>query len=402
MERDRQYLATLSPELRILVLSAGPASVEEELRAAVEREGVDWELVMELADFERATSVMWRRIRSYAHKSMPAATRAKFEQLALIADFGASYLEQRASETLSALSIAGVEAIVLKGVALAVSVYGSFFERPMGDIDLLVDASRAEDAWRVSQDVGWKWDAAKYPLHNYANHPHLPPLHDSRGRLVRLEMHASLFVEGSPFQLSISDLRAHGTVMPIGVNGGKAVVPCREHLLLHTCIHLAWAHMMSFGAWRALRDVVALTTSGINWEFFEAEAKRNRAESCAYWTLRFTERLVGADVPADTMMRLSRVTDTRLRRAAERHFEREIFPIGLHCPSQLLRRFLWEAGIQPKESAHGSARPWDLDEEVTPTDLARSDGAEGELGNGASGRWAQVSDILQYVRMLTH
>ena len=38
---------------------------------------------------------------------------------------------------------------------------------------------------------------------------------------------------------------------------------------------------------------VALTTAGIDWALFEEEARRNRAETCAYWTLRFTQRLAG-------------------------------------------------------------------------------------------------------------
>ncbi|MEO7962844.1 MAG: hypothetical protein ABIT38_02940, partial [Gemmatimonadaceae bacterium] len=116
MDRDRRYLATLSPELRLLVLSAGPSELDAELRATVEKSNVDWELVIELADFERATAIVWRRIRTFAPATIPAAMRQKFEQMSMVADFASSLLEQRASETLSTLGTAGIEAVALKGV----------------------------------------------------------------------------------------------------------------------------------------------------------------------------------------------------------------------------------------------------------------------------------------------
>lgn len=401
MERDRKYLASLSPELRILVLSAGPASTEDELRAEVAAPGVNWEVVLELADFERATAILWRRISTYAPASMDTVTRQKFERMALIGDFTSSYLEQRASETLSTLGAAQIDAIVLKGVALAVSVYHSFFERPMGDIDLLVDPKRAEEAWRVAQDAGWVWDAARYPRANYVGHAHLPPLLDNRGKILRLEVHAQLFVEGGSFSLTGDDLRARGKVMPIGSGGGRAIVPCREHLLLHTCIHLAWSHMMSFGGWRAFRDVAVLTSRDFNWALFEEETKRNRAQTCAYWTLRFTERLLGAEIPEDTMRRLSRASNSMFRRAAERHFEREIFPVGSRCPSQLLRRLLWGRGILPTESGHGLVRPWVLDEAGSHSDDASAEPAASVLIKGVAGKFAQVTEVFEYLRMLT-
>ena len=381
MERDVSYLTRLRPEVRLLVLSAGPPSVEPELRALVASEGINWRLVLELADLERATAILWRRIRGYAPPSLEPAVWEQFERMALVADFMSSYLEQRAGETLARLGAAGIEGTLLKGAALALSVYGSFFERPMGDIDLLVDPERADEAWRLAKEAGWEWDEGRYPVSNYVGHAHLPPLLDRRGRSLRLELHAALFVAGSPFVLSAEELKERGRVMPVGTGGGTAIVPCREHLLLHACIHFAWSHMMSFGTWRSLRDVVALTTAGIDWALFEDEARRNRAESCAYWTLRFTQRLSGGTFPDDTMARLGRTTDSMWRGAAERHLEHELFPIAPRCPSHLLRRRLWETAIQPGRAMHGSVRPWILDDvgevagraEESATEPARHD-----------------------------
>jgi hypothetical protein len=395
MDRDHSYITTLRPELRLVVLSAGPPSVDAELRELVMGERIDWRLVLELADLERATAILWRRIRGYAPASLDPSVREKFERMALVADFMSSYLEQRAGETLVKLGAVGIEGIVLKGVALAVSVYGSFFERPMGDIDLLVDPERADEGWNLAQEAGWLWDEARYPSTNYVGHAHLPPLLDTRGRILRLELHAALFVAGSPFVLSAQELKSRGREMPVGSGGGRAIVPCREHLLLHACIHFAWSHMMSFGTWRSLRDVVALTTAGIDWALFEEEARRNRAETCAYWTLRFTQRLAGGSFPAETMARLGRSTDSFWRGAAERHLEHELFPVGPRCPSHLLRRRLWEAAIQPGRAMHGTVRPWILD------DVGHEMASPPGESSGVARRLAQLGEVWQYVRLLS-
>ncbi len=159
----------------------------------------------------------------------------------------------------------------------------------------------------------------------------------------------------APSRSPIATDGAHGSEITVGKGAARAFVPCREHLLLYTCVHFAWSHMMSFGAWRSFRDVVALNHAGIDWGFFEAEVQRNRAASSAYWTLRLAERLASAEVPSDTMKRLARSTDSMARGMTERHLEGELFSGQSECPSVSLRRLLWEAAICP--GGHCTAAP---------------------------------------------
>jgi hypothetical protein len=146
------------------------------------------------------------------------------------------------------------------------------------------------------------------------------------------------------------------------VGQGVAVIPSREQLLIHTCIHYTWSHQMVFGAWRAFRDVIAMSKAGLDWGQFVEEAERYRAASSCYWTLRLAERLAGAELPPEVLTRLGRSTSTGWVTMLDRHAAREMFPSIDRCPSQWMRRLLWMKAIRPVEAGHGAARPWLLDD----------------------------------------
>ena len=59
------------------------------------------------------------------------------------------HLESRMRESLRALETANVRALLLKGAALAHTAYAGVRERPMSDLDVLVDPSNAQLARRI-------------------------------------------------------------------------------------------------------------------------------------------------------------------------------------------------------------------------------------------------------------
>jgi hypothetical protein len=366
MRRDRALLDRLSTEAALLLLSAGPPRNDPEVAELLRTRSVDWPALLAVADRERATAIVWRRIREHLPAGVPPEVRAAFERMALVADFTASYLSQRLEETLVALNARGIRGLLLKGAALAVTDYRSFADRPMSDVDLVVRREEADEAFTAAQGVGWRWDSASYPRERYTGHHHLPPLLDARGMDGRLELHTSLFVEGGPFSLEADLVVRDGREVRVGK--GVAIVPSREHLLIHTCLHYTWSHQMVFGAWRAFRDVIAMSQAGLDWGHFVEEAERHRAASSCYWTLRLAERLAGAEIPPAVLVRLGRATTRGWKSLLDRHAAREMFPSADRCPSQWLRRVLWARAIRPVESGHGAARPWLLDD-MAPENL---------------------------------
>lgn len=352
-------LASLSPEARLVLLSAGGSAHDPEMRVLLAG-GLDWGKVLVLAQRERALAILWARVNRLGHALIPDETAVQLQRMALVSEFTLLQLEQRLGEVLSTLDGAGISVVLLKGAALAVSVYAAFSQRPMADIDLLLEPARALDAQRLLVARGWAWDADEALQTFYDGHHHLPPMYRAKGSGAGacLELHTALFFEGHPFLLSGDDIRERAH--PVHVGRGMALVPAPVHQLLHLCLHFAWSHGMTAGAWRTFRDMQALiATDQIVWRELVEMARATRGGSCCYWSFRLARDLLGVAVPEDVLQALRPPQPEYVLRRVEQHFLYHLLPTEGLCPSVRVARRMWTAGICPEWSGHGAVRPWD-------------------------------------------
>ena len=382
--------APIRPEAKLLYLTAwGPAG-DSSIKELAPRIG-SWPWLIAVAEMERATRVVWQRCIALGVTPASEASRVQLEELASIAAFRAEHLRVRLLETIAVLDREGIDFILLKGAALANTIYSSFIERPMGDIDLMVAPTTAQAAHAVLRKSGWTWDEVTFPFARYAGHHHYPPLEDAFKTGIRLELHTGIAIEGHPFSVSFDELRARGHTVPVGES--QAPVPCAEDILLHECVHFAWSHVLSFGSWRTARDVQLLAQRrAIDWDVFIDRTRHHRADSCAYWTLALAQMLAGAEVPEQVLLQLRPPMGAFARRYLERHFLYHLLPIEAEWPSQKLRRFLWELAIKPGRFGHGPRRPWELDEqspEPTATRVRRRESARAANPLSRLGAWAR-------------
>jgi len=351
-------LASLSPEAQLLLLTAGGEKNDPAIKVLLAKP-IDWAKLGWLAEQERATPVLWRRVS--ANAALPEEAQS-LHRLAMVSEFRMSHLESRLLSALGTLEAAGTEAVLLKGAALALTVYGSFVARPMSDVDLLVrreDAERARDALTAA---GWTASTANTPAF-YEGHHHLPPLIDGMGTKTTLELHTSLFFEGHPFALTSDDIRARAE--RVTVHGRTVLVPSVHDQLLHLCLHFAWSHMMATGAWRAFRDLDALLrTERVEWKEFTKLAKETRGASACYWTFRLARALAGVQVPAWVERALAPPEPEFALRRLEQHFTYDLLPTENISPSLWLTYTMWRAGLRPRWSGHGRVRPWDRADEL--------------------------------------
>lgn len=362
---DSSLQSVLSPEARLLLLSAGGRSNDAAIVEAL-RGPIDWRKVSWLAEWERATGVAWRRLQAVAPGGVPAEVALTWERLAMVADFHALYLQERFQETVSALVDAGVEVILLKGAALTCSAYSGFTERPMGDVDILVDPAQAQLAWDVATSKGWSWDRSSYPEVSYREHHHLPPLSDTRRVGAKLELHTALSVFGHPFALGFESVRRSSHAVKVADR--DVYVMDDNHQVVHLGVHLAWSHMLSFGAWRTFRDLDAVIGAGrVDWDVVAQAARTHGASSCCYWTLRLARSLSGVDVPPVALDLLEAPTPRVVRSVVERHLATQLFATERICPSESVRRLLWSVAIRPGRLRLGEGRPWDIDAVTAPS-----------------------------------
>ena len=356
----------LLPEAQLLLLTAGGPANEPSLRRLLEAD-LDWRRLEFLARHEKATPIVWKSLQRMGTGRLPAHIEAAWRKRAMVSEFQLMRLEGALHDMISVLATRGIEVMLLKGSALAYTTYGSFADRPMGDLDVLIRPERAQEAWSLLQTQGWIWQSDRYPAKLFTAHHHLPPLLDARGDGFRLELHTDILPGGHPFQSSPTSLWSDAQRIDVGKS--SALVPRLAQQLLHLSIHLAWSHQLQFGGWRTFRDVYRLAREGaVPWAEFVDLARASRATTSCYWTLRLARELTGAAVPDDVLRDLRPPRPAFLLERLAHHYALQLFPTEHKCPSVMLAQRLWELGMAARWSGHGSTRPWRVfDEELLDT-----------------------------------
>ena len=317
----------------------------------------DWQRLLQLASNENALIALLGWLRRLPDGEIPPDVERQLVILALDRSFRMRRLQERLEEAIQALNSRGIEPLLLKGAALAYTVYGSFAARTMRDIDLLVRVERVNDARAIMLELGWVLDPELPGDKGYSAHHHLPPLRDASASGQRLEIHRALLPEGHPFVFKEDEI--WNASRPIRVGSGRALVMHPSHQAAHIAIHFAWAHMLSLGGWHAFRDLSALDASGtLDWDDFAQTSRRWRASTCAYWTLTLGAAVSGLAVPARLLRQLRPVMPEFVRSFLTRHFITGLSGVDRRCPSARLTRALWTLAVQPQWSGHDAVRPW--------------------------------------------
>ena len=338
----------------------------------------DWRGALQLASDENALIALRHAVHRAGKAHVPRDVERQLALLSLDREFRMRRLRERLEQVLIAFNAADIEVLVLKGCALAATVYESFAQRSMRDIDILVRPDRADDARRLMLELGWLTDPELPDDRSYTRHHHLAPLRDPELNGLRLEIHRSVLPPGHPF--AFADEEIWRAARSIRVGAGRALAMHPTHQAVHIAIHLAWSHMMRLGAWNAFRDLDALSVANVlDWREFTTVAKQWRASSCCYWTLRLAGALSGLSVPQEIMCELRPALPDFVLRSLTHHFVRALTRAAAACPSVRLNEVLWTLAMQPRLNGHGGARPWQMSGDLVSAFEEKTSAAEGEI-----------------------
>lgn len=141
----------LAPEFQLLCLAARP-NVDDDARQALNaliRQNLDWGVVLRGVRRHRVAFLVRPRLRADTGLSIPREVEETLSQLVTVNTRRALAQTAEVCRLIDRLAAIGVRAIVLKGVALAASLYGNIAARGVGDIDLLV----APDDFRAAGEA---------------------------------------------------------------------------------------------------------------------------------------------------------------------------------------------------------------------------------------------------------
>jgi hypothetical protein len=318
---------SLSPEWK-LVLSAARSRLQggagEAPTLGLPTPPFDWLRTADLACQNRVGPLVHSALRRVPlpPDARPALEILKTAYVATAARNAVLFRELQA--VLEALSAERIPVIVLKGAALADTVYAERALRPMVDIDLLIREEDLEEAERRLGSIGF--EAAHDPRTKEElrrRHHHWVFRRARTGASdIPIELHWNLDPPGRPAVWDIPALFERAEAASIA--GVNALVLGPEDFLLHLCVHLC-RHRFNGGV-IALCDIAAKISdeSGrLDWNRFERLAAAAHASWYASVPLHLASELMGANVPAPVLasLRASEADDGVLDLARERILE---------------------------------------------------------------------------------
>jgi hypothetical protein len=148
----------LPPEVRLLLRCVRWPSAEDDwaaIRTLAAVEKMDWKYVLSLCGHHRVTPLVYRALSS-SGAVLPSATIATLKRAATQNALSAFAYLAETRRLCDLLQQAGIEVRVLKGVPLSQRIYRDPAVRDVGDIDLLIEAGKAETADHVLLADGFR------------------------------------------------------------------------------------------------------------------------------------------------------------------------------------------------------------------------------------------------------
>jgi hypothetical protein len=226
--------------------------------------------------------------------ALPAA--AQFKRLYLDTWAKNKFLFARISPVLQEFHAAGINTLVLKGVALVVRYYKDFGLRPMSDFDLLVPTEQAGAAIALLRRLDWTPELetpdkslGTYLSVNYA-------LSFSNPARVDIDLHWHAFSE---CRAPAADQDFWAGAVTIQVGGVRTLCLNATDELFHTCIHGARWNKMPPIRWVA--DALTILNSGeaIDWHRLGQQASQRRLTLPLKDTLSYLEERFAAPIPSE-------------------------------------------------------------------------------------------------------
>ncbi len=273
-----------------------------------------------LADQIAAGQVSWERLVEVSshHLVTPALLTAFDRQRLTIPDDLRQFLNDlrdlnaQRNEALSvqvdelgrALNELGIEPVLLKGAAhLYSGLYDHPGDRVLGDLDVLIPAEAAREAYLALVKVGYQGYFQTKPGDPYHDHHHLPPL-EHHARKAAVELHLEPVNQRYRDVLGAAEMRAEATALESAT--ARLRRPSLTHQLIQNILHCqsTRAHFL----WRSrriplrhLHDQTLIRRAagaGLDWSAIRDRFDRGDQGRALRIHLDLAERYLGQPRPA--------------------------------------------------------------------------------------------------------
>ena len=193
----------------------------------------DWEQLITQAEANALSSLLYRHLQTCGIQ-IPGQHHITLR--ALIARHQRNNRERISAlrEILDKFAESSIPSVVLKGMSLIHTLYDEGFQRPMGDIDILVKTHQALDAQQQLRELGYAADDQKQG-YQYDHH-HLPVASKTiNGFTIQVEVHHNALSGDAAGSLDFEAVRAG--LQKIQIGGSLTHALSHIQMLKHLCHH---------------------------------------------------------------------------------------------------------------------------------------------------------------------
>jgi len=191
------------------------------------------------------------------------------------------------NKVLKAFNETGIDVIVLKGAALAQTVYPDIALRPMGDMDLLVKKENLEKAEKLLADLGYdkfiKKDSKRHPFHN----TYLRIVNEES---FVIEIHWNLVRKIFYTNINLNELWVDA--IPTDSLGTKVLRLSPLHSLLYLCWHGSH-HSFKRLLWLCdIAQIIKINERDINWDLVDQTSREWKIKKPVFLSLYLVRSLL--------------------------------------------------------------------------------------------------------------
>jgi hypothetical protein len=197
-------------------------------------------------------------------------------------------------EVLLSLEKEGLAPILLKGMALAETVYGNPVLRHCHDIDILLPDDQLSRPAIFLSSLGFRVCSAPQ-----SQNRHLRMLQDSG---LPLEFHSNLF-EVPYYQMPLSEIRARGRSQAIAGVKTRILTPADN--LLHVCGHASYSSKRQSLRWVTDAWFIISRHADLDWELLSHDIRRSGLALPVSVMLGYLAESLDAPIPSNTLRSLS-------------------------------------------------------------------------------------------------
>lgn len=194
-----------------------------------------WDDLLNQAKTQGLESLLYHHLQA-AGVPLPPKVRQELQGLYLRHCHANQVRAETLAEILTTFEAAGIQALVLKGAALAHLIYPQPGLRPMSDVDLLIKKSDARQAQHLLNNLGF-YGSIPDSQHWPDKHP-APAVRPGQGLTVSVELHHNLYQTFQPASLTFETLTS--PPLTFSIAGSPAQTLGCEDMLGHLCEHVAY------------------------------------------------------------------------------------------------------------------------------------------------------------------